>query len=196
MNATTQPGGPGHRFPPVISHDTPIGKLTLAASAQGLTRARLHRAAPLPKPEAESIDPSVRRWLDQARRELDEYFAGRRHEFSVPVDLSRVELHHRRVLDYLADVGYGRTSTYGALATALGLTEDGPRRVGAAMARNPVLIVVPCHRILGAGGKLTGYAGGPGAKRWLLDLEGREHTPQLDLHLEPATRPGVAAMMP
>ena len=163
----------------MIMHDTPIGRLTLAASDQGLTRAT-PRPPRTPSHPGTPSSPAGRRWLDLARGELDEYFAGTRREFDVPVDLSRMEPPARRILDHLAaQVGYGRTTTYGTIATALGLTEDGPRTVGAAMARNPVLIIVGCHRVLGAGGRLTGYAGGLPAKRRLLDLESQD----LRLHL-------------
>ena len=118
--------------------DTPHGPLTLVASDHGLTRAtfRTVRCA------APGGHPAAHAWLDLAHRELDAYFAGELRQFTVPVDLSRVEDAHRRILDALAELPYGRTTTYGALATRLGLVEDGPRQVGAAMARNPVLIVV------------------------------------------------------
>lgn len=152
----------------VLAHDTLVGRLTLAASACGLTRATfgtMRAAEPAPTP------PAARAWLDLARRELDGYFAGELRQFTVPVDLRGVSELHRRILDALAGVGYGETTTYGALAAELGLVEDGPRHVGAAMARNPVLIIVGCHRVLGAGGKLTGYAGGLAAKQSLLDRE-------------------------
>ena len=79
--------------------------------------------------------------------------------------------HDRRILDGLRDVGWGTTTTYGALATKVGIPVSDSRRVGGAMARNPVLIVVPCHRVVGADGALTGYAGGLETKRALLDLE-------------------------
>ena len=102
-------------------------------------------------------------------------------QFSVPVDLRRVDGARRRILDGLADVGYGETTTYGDHAARLGLIDDGPRQVGAAMARNPVAIVVPCHRVLGAGGALTGYAGGLARKRALLELEGRDRPGQLTI---------------
>jgi methylated-DNA-[protein]-cysteine S-methyltransferase len=148
--------------------NSPLGPLTLVASAAGLTRCTLRPVRPGPRPDP---GPAADTWLELARRELDDYFAGSLREFTVPIDLSRVEQPHRRILEALSTVGYGDTTTYGALAARLGLVEDGPRTVGAAMARNPVLIVVPCHRVLGAGGKLTGYAGGLGAKRHLLDLE-------------------------
>lgn len=148
-----------------VIHDTPVGRLAMAASERGLTLATF-RTIP-----AARATPPARAWLDLARRELDAYFAGDLRTFTVPVDLRRVEDRHRRTLEALADVGYGETTTYGALATTLGLIEDGPRQVGAAMARNPVLIIVGCHRVLGAGGKLTGYSGGLAVKQALLDLE-------------------------
>lgn len=166
-----------------VTHHSPIGRLTLAASDSGLTRVSF-RAVRATADRQTPLSLAATRLLDLARRELDEYFTGDRRGFSVPVDLGRVEPGHRVILDQLTvDVGYGQTTTYGAMATALGLTEDGPRQVGAAMARNPVAIVVPCHRMLGAGGKLTGYAGGLVAKRWLLDLESRDRADQLALPL-------------
>lgn len=154
-----------------VRYDSPVGTLTLVASAAGLTRCTFRAVAP-------RTGPAGQEWLDLARRELDAYFAGELHEFTVPVDLGRVSAEHRAVLDGLAQVGYGSTTTYGELAAALGLTDDGPRRVGGAMSRNPVVIVVPCHRVLGAGGSLTGYAGGLVAKQRLLDLEARDRSPQ------------------
>jgi methylated-DNA-[protein]-cysteine S-methyltransferase len=157
--------------------DTPHGPLTLVASDHGLTRATfraVRRAAPPATPVAHA-------WLDLAHRELDAYFAGELRHFTVPVDLRRVDDAHRRTLDAVAELPYGQTTTYGALAIRLGLVEDGPRQVGAAMARNPVLIVVPCHRVLGAGGTLTGYAGGLTVKQALLDLERRDQPGQLKM---------------
>lgn len=162
-----------------LIHDTPVGRLALAATDRGLTRVTFggirHALA------ADTARPAARAWLDLARNELEEYFAGRLRQFSVPVDLRRVDGARRRILDGLADVGYGETTTYGDLAARLGLIDDGPRQVGAAMARNPVAIVVPCHRVLGAGGTLTGYAGGLATKRALLDLEGRDRPGQLTI---------------
>jgi methylated-DNA-[protein]-cysteine S-methyltransferase len=169
--------------PPMATHDTPIGRLTLAASEQGLTRTTLRRPR-TPAHPGTPTSPAASHWLDLARRELDEYFAGGRRTFSVPVDLSRVEPQPRRILEHLAaEVGYGRTTTYGTIAAALGLTEDGPRTVGAAMARNPTMIFIGCHRVLGVDGRLTGYAGGLPAKRRLLDLESRDLVPRLALVL-------------
>ncbi|MGD9528850.1 methylated-DNA--[protein]-cysteine S-methyltransferase [Pseudonocardia sp.] len=155
-----------HRRPTVV-RETALGAVTLSASPRGLTRVRFG-----PRPGATPVAGTVEhRLLDQAARELDEYLAGRRTGFDVPVDLSAVEPEHRRVLDALHRVPYGGTCSYAELARAAGLTEDGPRRAGAACARNPVLVVVPCHRVVAASGALTGYAGGLAAKRALLALE-------------------------
>lgn len=154
----------------ITAHETTFGTLTLAASPTGLTRVRFGA------PDAGTGPPTP--ILDQARREIDEYLAGERERFSVPVDLERVRGEHRTILDALSAVPFGETTTYGALSARLGLERDGARRVGAAMARNPVLIVVPCHRVLGAGGTLVGYAGGTPVKRALLDLEARDRAGQ------------------
>jgi methylated-DNA-[protein]-cysteine S-methyltransferase len=159
-----------------LAHDTPIGRLTLAASDSGLTKARFGSVRDTIG--TGPATPATRAWLDLARAELDAYFAGDLRQFSVPLDLHRVSEPHRRILDVLGDVGYGQTITYGALAAQLGLVDDGPRQVGAAMARNPIMIIVPCHRVLGANGALTGYAGGLPAKRALLDLESRDRAVQ------------------
>jgi methylated-DNA-[protein]-cysteine S-methyltransferase len=158
------------------TYDSPVGRLALAASNRGLTRISYGSAVP-----SATAGSAAQAWLDLARRELDDYFAGRLRRFSVPVDLDRVDDARRRILDGLADVGYGETTTYGALAARLGLVDDGPRQVGVAMARNPVAIVVPCHRVVGAGGALTGYGGGLAAKQALLDLEARDRPGQLTI---------------
>jgi methylated-DNA-[protein]-cysteine S-methyltransferase len=147
-----------------VLHETRIGPLHLAASADGLTLLGF-------TPPAEPAPAPVvgKEHLDLARREIDAYLDGELREFTVPVDLTGA--HDRRILDGLRDVGWGTTTTYGALALKVGLPVSDARRVGGAMARNPVLIVVPCHRVVGADGALTGYAGGLETKRALLDLE-------------------------
>jgi methylated-DNA-[protein]-cysteine S-methyltransferase len=157
----------------ITVHETTFGTLTLAASDTGLTRVRF--GSPDPSRTGTGAESPI---VDQARREIDEYLAGERERFDVPVDLGRVHGEHRTILDALSDIPFGETTTYGAMAARLGLEEDGARRVGAAMARNPVLIVVPCHRVLGVGGKLVGYAGGTLVKRALLDLEARDRAGQ------------------
>jgi len=151
-----------------VVHDTAIGPLHLDASPRGVT------LLGFTADDRPAGDPDARRVLDLLRRELDAYFAGTLREFTVPVDLDGHPARERRVLDGLAAVGYGETVSYGELAASVGLGPGEARRVGGAMARNPVAIVVPCHRVVGADGSLTGYAGGLERKRTLLDLEGRD----------------------
>jgi methylated-DNA-[protein]-cysteine S-methyltransferase len=149
-----------------VTHETRIGTLYLDASEVGLTW--LGFSPPeVPTPRSAAGD----RILAAAREELDAYLAGTLRHFTVPVDLSGTTAAHRRVLDGLAPVGWGETITYGALAASVGLPVSESRRVGGAMATNPVAIVVPCHRVVGSDGSLTGYAGGLDRKRALLDLE-------------------------
>jgi methylated-DNA-[protein]-cysteine S-methyltransferase len=104
------------------------------------------------------------------RRQLDEYFDGRRSEFELAHDLTPVAPFHRLVLRELARVPYGEVTTYGALAARVG-RPGAARAVGTVMNRNPLPIVLPCHRVIGANGSLTGYGGGLDKKRLLLDLE-------------------------
>ena len=155
--------------------DSPIGPLLVAASDRGLCRISFD---PEPDRELEALargfgarvlrSPGP---LDAARRELDEYFEGRRHEFDLPVDLERVPAFERTVLDELVRVPFGHLETYGGLAVRIGRPRAA-RAVGGALNRNPVPIVVPCHRVVGASGSLTGYGGGLERKRALLGLEG------------------------
>jgi methylated-DNA-[protein]-cysteine S-methyltransferase len=155
---------------PTVIHDTALGPITLSASRWGLTRARFGRPAAAGRTAAHPGTPE-RDLLDQAVAEVEEYLAGRRTSFAVPIDLTSVATDHRRVLDVVCQVGYGETRSYAELARGAGLTEDGPRRAGAACARNPVLLFVPCHRIVATNGNLTGYAGGLSIKTALLALE-------------------------
>ena len=109
--------------------------------------------------------------LDEARRELDEYFEGRRDHFELPLDWQLSRGFRKTVLERLyEDVGYGRTVSYLELATMVG-NPKASRAVGTAMATNPIPIVVPCHRVLRTGGQLGGYGGGLPVKVKLLELE-------------------------
>jgi methylated-DNA-[protein]-cysteine S-methyltransferase len=161
----------------VTTHrDTPVGRLILSATPAGVARVRTANSR-RPIQDSNRDRGSAQAWtlLDRTCRELDEYFACRRTCFDVPVDLGQADGERRMVLETLAQhVRHGETTTYGALADALGLTGDGARRIGGALAGNPVLIIVPCHRVLGVNGKLTGYAGGLEAKQALLGLERRD----------------------
>ena len=109
--------------------------------------------------------------LAQTANQLDEYFRGVRHTFDVPLDLRGTDF-QQQVWRSLANIAFGETSTYGKQAAAIGRPRA-VRAVGAANGRNPLSIVLPCHRIVGASGKLTGFAGGIDTKRWLLDHEAK-----------------------
>ncbi len=156
--------------------DTPIGPLLVAATPAGVVRLGFQgedRDAILEE-LAHRVSPRVLEApgrLDEARRELDEYFEGRRDHFEVPVDWQLSRGFRRTVLERLhADVGYGRTVSYLELATMVG-NPKASRAVGTAMATNPIPIVVPCHRVLRTGGQLGGYGGGLPVKIKLLELE-------------------------
>nr|MBA2495938.1 methylated-DNA--[protein]-cysteine S-methyltransferase [Acidimicrobiia bacterium] len=159
----------------VGSVDSPIGKLDLATTATGLVRVGFPRAQDDFADElARDLSPRVVRLaarIDPVRRQLDEYFVGRRRNFDLAVDWALVRGFRRRALQLLAaEVEFGRTVSYQELATAAG-SPKATRAVGTAMAVNPVPIVVPCHRVLRTGGALGGYGGGLETKRWLLAFE-------------------------
>jgi len=155
------------RFDVVAS---PVGELLVAATERGLCRIS-YGVEGGDEALARTFGVRVLRTpLDEIRRELDEYFAGRRREFDLPLDL-RVAPFHEAVLRERARVPYGQLETYGALAAKVGRPRAA-RAVGTAMNRNPIPIVLPCHRVVGADGSLTGYAGGLHVKRALLELEG------------------------
>lgn len=107
--------------------------------------------------------------LDVAEMQLSEYFAGRRKSFDLPLELEGPDF-YRRVWAELLKIPYGKTSSYGQLAAKLG-APDASRAVGAANGANPIAIIVPCHRVIGADGSLVGFGGGLNRKRFLLDLE-------------------------
>jgi methylated-DNA-[protein]-cysteine S-methyltransferase len=152
------------------THPTPVGMLTLVASDRGL-RAVLwpklspQRAGISPRPRRDPEHPILRKTTQQ----LDQYFAGSRSGFDLPLDLegTRFQLAAWRSL---AEIPFGATTTYGRQAAALGIPRAA-RAVGAANGANPVCIVLPCHRVIGADGSLTGFGGGLPVKQWLLDHE-------------------------
>jgi methylated-DNA-[protein]-cysteine S-methyltransferase len=150
--------------------DSPVGRLFVAATDRGLARISYFPDG-MEEQVARTFGVRVLRSpLDDVRRELDEYFEGKRRAFDLQLDL-RVAPFYADVLHELAQVPYGHTDTYGALAKRAGKPKAA-RAVGTVMNRNPIPIVLPCHRIVGANGALTGYAGGLDVKRHLLRLEG------------------------
>lgn len=158
-----------------VLEDTPIGSLLVGVTDHGVCRIHFD---PDPEQELESLartfGPRVLRAakpVDRVRTQLDEYFAGRRRAFEIDWDIRRLPEFNRRVLERLARVEYGTTTTYGELAASSG-NPRAARAVGLVMNRNPIPIVLPCHRVVGANGKLVGYAGGLDRKERLLRLEG------------------------
>ncbi len=157
--------------------DSPFGPLTAAATERGLVL--------LAYPErdrdqllerlADELSPRVLEAperLDGLRRELDEYFEGRRRAFDTPVDFSLSRGFYRKVLEATAKIAYGETSTYAGVAAGAG-SPKAVRAAGSGLGSNPIPLVVPCHRVLRSGGALGGYTGGLERKEFLLSLERR-----------------------
>lgn len=149
--------------------DTPLGPMTLAATARGLAGAWFDGQAHHPGGLAVPVEAN-QRWLAQAAREFGDYFAGRRQRFGVTLDAQGTAFQQRVWLE-LQGIPCGSLQTYGDIARALGRPEAA-RAVGAAVGRNPISVIVPCHRVVGRDGSLTGYAGGLTRKEALLEREG------------------------
>jgi methylated-DNA-[protein]-cysteine S-methyltransferase len=155
--------------------DSPVGQLLVAATPRGVCRISYDSE---PEAQAESLARTygVRvlrapRAVDDVKRELDEYFDGKRVEFDLALDLTGSADFTRNVLGELARVPFGEVTTYGHLAARVGRPRAA-RAVGTVMNRNPIPIVLPCHRVVGSTGSLVGYAGGLDRKEQLLRLEG------------------------
>jgi methylated-DNA-[protein]-cysteine S-methyltransferase len=158
--------------------DSPLGTLVAAVTPRGLATlsyedfhggvdAVLHSLAAKLSPRM--LEAPAR--LDDVRRELDEYFAGRRHHFDLPIDWALASPFGRRVLTATAAIPFGQVSTYGKVAAQAG-NPKASRAAGRALGANPIPIVVPCHRVVGTRGSLTGYTGGLHRKIALLEIEG------------------------
>lgn len=145
-----------------------MGQLRLVADDDALLGVYFpnHPRAPGPQPEARAEHPV----LDEAATQIESWLSGKLTTFTVPIRLVGTDF-QQQVWAALLQVPYGETTTYSALTTTLGMAETSIRAVAGANARNPISIIVPCHRVIGADGSLTGYAGGLRAKRWLLDHE-------------------------
>jgi methylated-DNA-[protein]-cysteine S-methyltransferase len=149
---------------------SPLGALTLSADGDALTSLRFERHAHAPALAASARRDDRARVFAAAREQLAAYFAGELRAFALPLAPRGSEF-QRKVWAALGEIPFGATSSYGALARRLGVASHA-RAVGHANARNPLSIFVPCHRVVGASGALTGYAGGVERKRWLLAHEG------------------------
>jgi len=158
------------------SIDSPIGPLIAARDGEVIIQ--ISFAPSSARDEWERNDDR----FDDLRRALDEYFAGRRTTFDLPLDPRGTDF-QRSVWRALVEIPFGETTTYGVLARRIG-KPDAVRAVGAANGANPLPIVVPCHRVIGSNGSLTGFGGGLPVKRWLLDHEAG----QCPLPLSPAPR--------
>lgn len=157
-------------------HDTPIGMMLLAIADGRVVASSFGDEETMTQRLARAVSPRVLRQgrpLDDVRRQLDEYLAGRRQAFDLQVDLVLASPFQRLVLaDLPIHTSYGRTTTYGAVANEIDRPKAA-RAVGTALGANPLCVVLPCHRVIGANGALTGYAGGLEAKRFLLNLEAK-----------------------
>jgi methylated-DNA-[protein]-cysteine S-methyltransferase len=155
--------------------DTPIGTLLLAATPVGLARVAFQTEGidTVLEALAEKLSPRILhapRRLDDAARQLEEYFSGGRHHFGLPLDLSLSRGFRRTVLAYLPGIEYGQTASYRQVAAGV----DNPkavRAVGTACATNPLPVIIPCHRVIRTDGLIGSYLGGPEVKRQLLTLE-------------------------
>lgn len=160
----------------VTTVDSPIGPLTLVASGGALVRVEMDGQAHSVPPAPDWVRDDDDAVLAATRAQLEEYFAGQRTAFDLPLAPAGTPF-QLRVWEELARIPYGTTISYGELAERV----DSPgasRAVGLANGRNPLAIVVPCHRVIGASGRLTGYGGGLERKAWLLDHEaGRPRLP-------------------
>ena len=168
-----------HRVQKIVP--SPLGGLRLMASPAGLAGVwfvQRQRHEPVAAELASWPTVLAHPVLDAAAEQLNEYFLGERRGFELPLDLDQGTPFQQDVWRALLDIRAGEPTSYGALATRIGRPQA-VRAVGAAVGRNPLGIVVPCHRVVGAGGSLTGYAGGLDRKQALLQLE-RDHHPLSD----------------
>lgn len=146
---------------------SPVGKLLLAADERGLRFLLFAEGRTPPRIEPDWKNDS--RLLQEPARQLSAFFAGELHQFDLPLAPQGTEF-QKRVWDALLEIPFGETTSYGELARRLG-NPTASRAVGLANGSNPIAIIIPCHRVIGSNGKLTGYGGGLPNKRWLLDFE-------------------------
>lgn len=147
-----------------VYYESPVGRLALACDGEYITRVGF-----CPAEWTERIPQADAPILVRARRQLEEYFAGKRKTFDLPLRPSGTPF-RLKVWKALMNIGYGETCSYGDLALAVG-NEKASRAVGGANHANPIVVIIPCHRVIGADGRLTGYGGGLDKKTFLLELE-------------------------
>src|ERR1700721_4374613 len=152
--------------------DSPVGELKLVASDKGLVAILWENDSPGRVRLSELVEDEHHPVLRETERQLEEYFAGKRKSFSLALDMRGTRFQND-VWEALLAIPFGETRSYGQLAKQLG-NPKATRAVGAANGRNPIWMVVPCHRVIGFSGKLTGFAGGLEAKAHLLALEGKD----------------------
>ena len=168
MNTTTAPA-PTH----LRRLDSPIGRIEVIGNGEAIVSLSIERDGALPWDAVpEQSDPV----LDRAAEQLGEYFAGHRHDFDLPLSLAGTAF-QLAVWEQLVALDFGEVVSYGELGMATGRATAG-RAVGGAVGANPIPIIVPCHRVLGSDGRITGYSGGAGipTKSWLLEHEGIAHS--------------------
>ncbi|MFT4030264.1 MAG: methylated-DNA--[protein]-cysteine S-methyltransferase [Protaetiibacter sp.] len=165
---------PSEHSEPVALHrlDSPIGRIEVVGDGVAVIALSIERGGVLPHDELDERPDAV---TGLAVAQLEEYFAGHRHDFEVPVSLAGTAF-QLAVWERLVELQWGEVISYGELGQTTGRPTAG-RAVGGAVGANPVPIIVPCHRVLGANGVITGYSGGEGipTKSWLLDHEGIPH---------------------
>jgi methylated-DNA-[protein]-cysteine S-methyltransferase len=159
--------------------DGPLGRMLLATTPQGLCGLWFTQGQRDCPPHADWPLDATHPVLVAATEQLRRYFDGRLHRFELPLDLGGGTAFQQQAWRALLDIGWGETIRYGELARRMG-RPAASRAAGVAIGRNPISIVVPCHRVVGAGGALTGYAGGLARKRWLLQLEASGSPPPFD----------------
>lgn len=151
---------------------SPVGKLKLVASDKGLVAILWENDNPRRVPLTSSMEDDQQKILVEVERQLNQYFAGELRSFSLPLDMRGTPF-QKDVWEALLSIPFGETRSYGQLAKQIGRS-SASRAVGAANGRNPISIIVPCHRVIGSSGKLTGFAGGLETKATLLDMEKKD----------------------
>jgi methylated-DNA-[protein]-cysteine S-methyltransferase len=170
--------------------DSPVGQLTLVANGESLAAILWENDTPNRVRVGEMLEDNDHPVLIDTERQLNEYFAGTRHEFDLALDFQGTEF-QKKVWQALLTIPFGQTRSYSEIAAQIG-NVNAVRAVGAANGRNPISIVAPCHRVIGASGELTGFAGGLANKMLLLSLEAGQTSLEASADRQMQTQPRVA----